>query len=53
MTIHYITLLDSGSDFEVPGSDSGNAFSSVCSCVVSKHCMLVQLLREKVAALSI
>ena len=43
------TLLDSGYDFEAPG-----AFYSVCSCVVfTKTLMLVQLLKEKVAALYI
>ena len=47
MTIHYITLLDSGSDFEVPGSDSGNAFSSVCSCVVFMKSLYVSTADEE------
>ena len=29
-----ITLGDPGQDYEAPGQDSGDAFSSVCSCVV-------------------
>ena len=49
-----ITLVHAGEDFEVPGKDSSDAFPSVCFCVVLiKKLMLVQLLREKIAALSI
>ena len=51
---HSTTLVSAGKDSELPGKDSGDAFPSVCFCVVFiKKLMLVQQPREKIAALSI
>ena len=41
------TLQDPGQDYEAPGQDSGDAFPSVCLCVVFiKTLMLVQHLDQ-------
>ena len=41
------TLEDPGQDYEAPGQDSGDAFSSVCSCVVFIKALYVSTASER------
>ena len=42
-----ITLRDPGQDYEAPAQDSGDAFSSVCSCVVFIKALYVSTAAER------
>ena len=42
-----LTLGDAGQDYEAPGQDSGDAFSSVCSCVVFMKSLYVSTADEE------